>query len=96
MAKHFDLIGGKLLAGDSTQLRAQNSKKIERHVVYIHQNLLKEFLLELRFDFLVLISHFKAICSHFACAISLAIFSKTNPQACLKRLYLAKKRLNWS
>lgn len=27
MAKHFDLIGGKLLAGDSTTLRAQNSKK---------------------------------------------------------------------
>jgi transposase len=27
MAKHFDLIGGKLIAGDSTKLRAQNSKK---------------------------------------------------------------------
>ena len=44
MAKHFDLIGGKLLAGDSTKLRAQNSKKhnfnqkkIDRHIAYIDQ-----------------------------------------------------------
>jgi len=42
IAKHFDLIGGKLIAGDSTRLRAQNSKKnnynqakIDRHVAYI-------------------------------------------------------------
>ena len=42
LAKNFDLIGGKLLAGDSTKLRAQNSKKnnfnpakIERHIAYI-------------------------------------------------------------
>jgi transposase len=27
LAKHFHLIGGNLLAGDSTKLRAQNSKK---------------------------------------------------------------------
>ena len=27
IARHFDLIGGKLIAGDSTKLRAQNSKK---------------------------------------------------------------------
>jgi len=27
LAKNFDLIGGKLLAGDGTKLRAQNSKK---------------------------------------------------------------------
>lgn len=46
MAKHFDLIGGKLLAGDSTKLRAQNSKKnnfntkkIERHLAYIDDKL---------------------------------------------------------
>lgn len=46
MAKHFDLIGGKLLAGDSTKLRAQNSKKnnfnekkIERHMAYIDAKL---------------------------------------------------------
>lgn len=46
MAKHFDLIGGKLLAGDSTKLRAQNSKKnnfnekkIERHIAYIDDKL---------------------------------------------------------
>lgn len=46
MAKHFDLIGGKLLAGESTKLRAQNSKKnnfnekkIERHVAYIDDKL---------------------------------------------------------
>ena len=39
IAKHFDLIGGKLIAGDSTKLRAQNSKKnnynqakIDRHM----------------------------------------------------------------
>jgi transposase len=39
IAKMFDLIGGKLIAGDSTKLRAQNSKKnnynpkkIERHL----------------------------------------------------------------
>ena len=42
LAKNFELIGGKLLAGDSTKLRAQNSKKnnynpkkIERHLEYI-------------------------------------------------------------
>ena len=41
-AQHFKLIGGKLLAGDSTKLRAQNSKKnnynkkkIDRHIEYI-------------------------------------------------------------
>jgi transposase len=46
IAKHFDLIGGKLLAGDSTKLRAQNSKKnnfnenkIERHMGYIEAKL---------------------------------------------------------
>jgi transposase len=49
IAKHFDLIGGQLLAGDSTKLRAQNSKKnnynqskIDRHVAYI-DNKLQEY-----------------------------------------------------
>jgi len=49
IAKYFDLIGGKLLAGDSTKLRAQNSKKnnynqkkIDRHLEYI-QNKLAEY-----------------------------------------------------
>lgn len=48
IAKYFNLIGGKLLAGDSTKLRAQNSKKnnynqkkIDRHLDYI-QNKLEE------------------------------------------------------
>jgi len=46
IARHFDLIGGKLVAGDSTKLRAQNSKKnnynqakIDRHVAYIDNKL---------------------------------------------------------
>jgi len=46
IAKNFELIGGKLLAGDSTKLRAQNSKKnnfnpkkIERHLAYIEGKL---------------------------------------------------------
>ncbi len=46
IAKHFDLIGGKLIAGDSTKFRAQNSKKnnfnqkkIDRHVAYIDKKL---------------------------------------------------------
>lgn len=46
LAKHFELIGGQLLAGDSTKLRAQNSKKrnfnpkkIERHLHYIETQL---------------------------------------------------------
>lgn len=46
MAAHFDLIGGTLVAGDSTKLRAQNSKKnnfnpskIERHIAYIDSRL---------------------------------------------------------
>ena len=46
IAKQFDLIGGKLIAGDSTKLRAQNSKKnnfnerkIERHLTYIDNKL---------------------------------------------------------
>ncbi len=46
MASHFELIGGTLVAGDSTKLRAQNSKKnnfnpakIERHMAYIDARL---------------------------------------------------------
>jgi len=46
IAKNFELIGGKLLAGDSTKLRAQNSKKnnfnqkkIDRHLAYIDNKL---------------------------------------------------------
>ena len=46
IAKKFDLIGGSLLAGDSTKLRAQNSKKnnftpgkIEKHIAYIDAKL---------------------------------------------------------
>jgi len=55
IARHFNLIGAKLIAGDSTKLRAQNSKKnnfnkkkIARHLDYIdkkieeYQNQLKE------------------------------------------------------
>jgi len=49
IAKHFDLIGGKLIAGDSTKLRAQNSKKnnfnqakVDRHIAYI-DNKLEEY-----------------------------------------------------
>ncbi len=46
IAKNFDLIGGKLLAGDSTKVRAQNSKKnnynqkkVKRHLEYIEKKL---------------------------------------------------------
>ena len=46
IAKNFDLIGGKLIAGDSTKLRAQNSKKnnfnqskIDQHIAYIDNKL---------------------------------------------------------
>ena len=46
IAKQFNLIGGTLVAGDSTKLRAQNSKKnnfneskIEKHLVYIEAKL---------------------------------------------------------
>lgn len=49
IAKHFDLIGGKLIAGDSSKFRAQNSKKnnfnqakIDRHIAYI-DNKLQEY-----------------------------------------------------
>ncbi|WP_430812973.1 MULTISPECIES: IS1182 family transposase [unclassified Carboxylicivirga] len=49
IAKYFDLIGGQLLAGDGTKLRAQNSKKnnfnqkkIDRHLQYI-ENKLEEY-----------------------------------------------------
>jgi len=49
IARHFDLIGGNLIAGYSTKLRAQNSKKnnynqgkIDRHVAYI-DNKLEEY-----------------------------------------------------
>lgn len=49
IATQFNLIGGKLIAGDSTKLRAQNSKKnnfneskIEQHLVYI-ENKLNEY-----------------------------------------------------
>jgi len=46
LAKNFNLIGGVLIAGDSTKLRAQNSKKnnynkkkIKRHLEYIEKKL---------------------------------------------------------
>lgn len=46
MAKHFNLIGGKLIAGDSSKFRAQNSKKnnfnpkkISRQIAYIDHKL---------------------------------------------------------
>ena len=46
IAKNFNLIGGILIAGDSTKLRAQNSKKnnynqkkIKRHLEYIDKKL---------------------------------------------------------
>lgn len=46
IAKYFNLIGGTLIAGDSTKLRAQNSKKnnfnqkkIDRHLEYIDNKL---------------------------------------------------------
>lgn len=46
LANHFELIGGQLVAGDSTKMRAQNSKKnnfnekkIERHLNYIDEKL---------------------------------------------------------
>lgn len=46
LARNFDLIGGLLLAGDGTKLRAQNSKKnnynqkkIDRHIKYIEEKL---------------------------------------------------------
>ncbi len=49
VAKNLDLIGGILLAGDGTKLRAQNSKKnnynqkkIDRHIAYI-ENKLSEY-----------------------------------------------------
>lgn len=49
IAKNFDLIGGIILAGDGTKLRAQNSKKnnynqkkIDRHITYI-ENKLEEY-----------------------------------------------------
>ena len=49
IAQHFELIGAKLLAGDSTKLRAQNSKKnnynqrkIDQHLEYI-ENKLEEY-----------------------------------------------------
>ena len=53
LAKHFDLIGGTLIAGDSTKLRAQNSKKnnfnpkkIELHLNRIDEKL-EQYTLEL-------------------------------------------------
>lgn len=46
LAKNYDLIGGILLAGDGTKMRAQNSKKnnynqkkIDRHINYIQSKL---------------------------------------------------------
>lgn len=49
IARHFNLIGGTLIAGDSTKFRAQNSKKnnfnqkkIDRHLEYI-ENKLEEY-----------------------------------------------------
>ena len=51
IARNFDLIGGILIAGDGTKLRAQNSKKnnynqkkIDRHLAYIDRKL-EEYML---------------------------------------------------
>lgn len=48
LAKNFDLIGAKLLAGDSSKFRAQNSKKnnynlkkVQRHQAYLEEKLLQ-------------------------------------------------------
>jgi transposase len=43
IAKNHDLIGGVLIAGDSTKLRAQNSKKNNspRWIRYNYENLLR-------------------------------------------------------
>jgi transposase len=53
IARNFNLIGGKLIAGDGTKIRAQNSKKnnfnhtkVERHINYIDKKL-EEFNKEL-------------------------------------------------
>lgn len=53
IARNFNLIGGLLLAGDGTKLRAQNSKKnnynqkkIDRHIKYIDEKL-NEYTAEL-------------------------------------------------
>lgn len=53
IAQYFDLIGGTLIAGDSTKLRAQNSKKnnfnqkkIDRHLEYIENKLTEYKALE--------------------------------------------------
>ena len=53
IAKNLNLIGGILIAGDGTKLRAQNSKKnnynqkkIDRHLAYI-ENKLQEYVTEL-------------------------------------------------
>ena len=50
IANHFNLIGGKLIAGDSTKFRSQNSKKnnfnkkkIDRHLEYIENKLLEYY-----------------------------------------------------
>jgi transposase len=53
IAKNFELIGGKLIAGDGSKFRAQNSrknnynqKKIDRHIKYI-DNKLEEYTTQL-------------------------------------------------
>ena len=38
IANYFDLIGGTLIAGDSTKFRAQNSKKNNFNHYYININ----------------------------------------------------------
>lgn len=48
IAGNFDLIGGKLIAGDSTKLRAQNSKKnnFNERKIQQHQNYIEDKLTE--------------------------------------------------
>jgi len=46
IAEEFDLIGGEIIAGDSTKIRAQNSKKnnFQSYSLTLHTNYFKLFI----------------------------------------------------
>ena len=58
----------------------------------IDQNILKKYLRELGFLFLILSSHFKVICGIFNQRIFSRIFHKTNDITRLKHVFLSKKQ----
>ena len=86
LATHFELIGGSLVAYDSTKLRAQNSHR--RILNLIDHNLLKQYLKVLDLYFGTLRAIFKAFYALFSFEKVKVAFFKKNFNCSLNHIYL--------